>query len=132
MRAIVCLAALAALPPQAFATPHTAGSWNCSFTEEQRCDPGRDCAAMAAGTTATLWEEGGLYLSCTPQECIPSRASFEPQGDRMTIHVADFGAVLSLSPDLQLTEVSTIGQLVFVRRGLCSEGPPPKLTRSSR
>jgi hypothetical protein len=125
------LAGLVALPAQA-AAPHTRGSWDCSFTQELRCDPGRDCATMDAGTTTRLWEEGGLYMSCTPQECMPSAASFRPSGDLMRVYVEGLGAVLTLSANLEITEVSMIADLVFIRRGRCTEAPAPSVSWSPR
>jgi hypothetical protein len=129
---MTCLAMLALLPAQAIAVPHTSGAWLCTFTEELRCDPGRGCLPADAGTTTTLYEMGGLYLNCTPSMCIPGIANFHVQGELLTAHVPEFGAVVNLSPNLEVTEVSTIGHLVFIRRGRCTEGPPPILDQPSR
>lgn len=126
MRVAAWTALLAVLPAQATAAPVTSGAWHCTFREDLRCDPGSECLAADFGTTVTLFEAGALYLSCTPGDCIRRPASFHARGEQVTVYVPAFGAVLSLSPDREVTEVSTIGHLVFIRRGRCVEGPPPE------
>lgn len=121
IRQAASLALLALLPAQAAqAALPTGGLWRCTFTEELRCDPGRECGENDSGTTVRLDQPAGLYLDCDPDSCIPIPATFHAQGDTLTVHATGPARVLNLSDTLEVTEASMIGPLVFIRRGRCT------------
>jgi len=129
IRRVACLALLGLLAAPAAAAPQGRGPWHCTFTEELRCDPGRDCLGGDSGTTTTLDEAAGLYLDCGPGACVPHPARFERLGDHVTAHVAGRATLVAVSPRREVTEVSLIGDLVFIKRGRCTAAPPTPARR---
>lgn len=124
IRAAACLAALALLAGRAEAEGPLTGRWECKFTEEQRCDPGRDCADHDRATWMILDIPASTFTDCWVHSCMAHPARFDIVGRQVVAYVPSFVTVLTLSPERKVTEARLIGELVFFRRGRCTPAPP--------
>lgn len=124
MWAAACLAALALLAGRADAEAPLTGRWQCVFTEEQRCDPGRDCGDNDSGTSAILDISASTFSDCWLGSCLAHPARFDVVGRQVVAYVPDFVAVFALSPEGKVTEARLLGDIVSFRRGRCTPAPP--------
>ena len=123
IRAAACLAALALLAGRAEAEGPLTGRWQCVFTEEQRCDPGRDCGAHDSATWMILDISASTFSDCWKGSCTDNPARFDVVGRQVVAYVPNYVTILTLSPERKVTEARLIGEIVFFRRGRCTPAP---------
>ena len=103
------------------------GLWHCTFTEQLRCESGRACVPIELNVKTLLDPAGGRYLRCwnSLDDCDAQTARFATEGRQLVMQVPGSGTFAKLAPDLTVTEVSSIGPIVFIERGHCAPGPLP-------
>ena len=120
---------LALVSAQAAALPVQleSGVWHCPVTEALRCDAGRDCVPGATNLTILVDPAASRIARCWNDlsDCDYHAARFWRRGEQLTAQGSEDGNLVNLSPDLAVTEVSSIGHSVFVFRGRCVQGPAP-------
>ena len=80
IRAAACLAALGLLAGRAEAEGPLTGRWECKFTEEQRCDPGRDCVDHDSATWMILDISAATFTDCWVHSCTTHPARIDIVG----------------------------------------------------
>ena len=99
--------------------------WHCTLNEQLRCDPGLACPPIALNVRTLLDPAGGRYLRCWSgrDDCDAQAARFSTEGEQFVMQVPGSGTFVKLAPELRVTEVSSIGPIVFIKRGRCAPGP---------
>lgn len=122
--AIVCLALTAAQSPTA---PSTEYSWQCEFTQRTVCS-GQSCTPSKAKTWIFLSPDYKVYDRCEGKgfdNCDHYQPVVSASGAYRLFELPGRGAFAKVGPALEVTEVLTLQNTVFVNRGKCISAPPP-------
>ncbi|HYD13663.1 MAG TPA: hypothetical protein VEC11_12520 [Allosphingosinicella sp.] len=108
-----------------------AAVWHCPVTEALRCDAGSACVPGPTNVIILVDPGRNRFARCWDDlaHCDYFAARFRRRGEQLTAQGSADGNFMNLSPELAVTEVSSIGNDVFIFRGRCGpapDGPRPE------
>jgi hypothetical protein len=128
LKRFFAVALLVAQP--ALAAPQTDAAWECKFTARTLCSA-KGCSAIRGRTWIYLTPSQSGYWRCegnTFDDCDKYQATVTDSGEYKVFELTGHGAFAKVGPDLDVTEVLSLMDGVWINRGRCAWAPPP-LTR---
>jgi hypothetical protein len=127
MRKHLLTAAVLLLPTASLAAPETGAAWECKFTQRTVCTA-TGCSAGNGRTWIYLTPSQESYWRCEGtgfDDCDQYKATVANSGAYKVFEIPGRTAFAKVGPTLEVTEVLSLMDGVWINRGQCIVGPPP-------
>jgi hypothetical protein len=111
----------------ALAAPETNAAWDCKFTQRTLCTAA-GCTTGKGRTWIYLTPSQQGYWRCEGasfDDCDQYKATVTNSGAYKLFELPGHAAFAKIGPALEVTEVLSIMDGVWINRGKCIVGPPP-------
>lgn len=112
---------------QAMAAPQTDAAWDCKFASRTLCTA-NGCSAIKGQTWIYLTPSQQSYWRCEGagfDDCHQYKATVTDSGEYKILELTGHAGFAKVGPSLDVIEVLSLMDGVWINRGRCMVGPPP-------